>query len=127
MRTVTVRHRRGCGPREATPADIMRLLGWLERAVAKRRCDGVQGEEEDEEDEDDGGGAPHEPQRPLSQGGRVAYVVVRTGKMRVAARTFGGACTNQANLVISDSLRVTERAKNFVKHTCRQRAVDIAA
>lgn len=53
-------------------------------------------------------GGGHVP-KAESQGGRVAYVMVRTGRMRVAARTFGGARTNQVNIVISDSLRVAER------------------
>ena len=49
-----------------------------------------------------------------NQGGRVVYVEAQTGRMREAARTFGSVRTNQVNLVRTDNLRISERAKNFV-------------
>ena len=49
-----------------------------------------------------------------NQGGRVVYVEAQTGRMREAGRTFGSVRTNQVNLVRTDNLRISERAKNFV-------------
>lgn len=51
-----------------------------------------------------------------NQGGRIVYVEAQTGKMKDVARTMQSVRTDSVNIVRVDNLRVSDRAKNFVKH-----------
>ena len=49
-----------------------------------------------------------------SQHGRMVYVEAQRGKMRSIRKTLGSVVTESVNLVRTDNLRLSDRAKNFV-------------
>ena len=47
--------------------------------------------------------------------GRIVYIEAQTGKIKDMPRTMKSVRTDSVNIVRVDNLRVSERAKNFVK------------
>ncbi|MBR2683019.1 MAG: hypothetical protein IKE22_07135, partial [Atopobiaceae bacterium] len=49
-----------------------------------------------------------------NQGGRIVYVEAQTGRIKNIGSTMSHVRTNSVNLVRTDNLRISERAKRFV-------------
>ncbi len=49
-----------------------------------------------------------------NQRGRIVYVEARTGKIKNITKTMASVRTGEVNLVRTDNLHISERAKSFV-------------
>ncbi len=52
-----------------------------------------------------------------NQNGRTVYVEAQTGKVKDMARTMQSVKTDSVNLIRTDNLKISERAKNFVRQS----------